>query len=222
MSAPVRTSLGVWLIALVAASALAFVPPRGDRPAEETLRQPSPLEAMRQFDAEARAGNLDRVVRAYFAVDEPQRRFARTCAEADIALAQLQQSVTDRFGRLAGEDAIHAAGQQTLADLQAAKIDVQGNQATITWADGSDPLALIFVEGRWCVSIDSLTQKLTPPEVSRLGRKIHRLSEAIRQISARVETGDFKTADELTQHVSTATDQILAGADDNDANETGQ
>lgn len=220
MSGPVRTSLGIGLIALVAASALAFVPPRGDRPPEETLRQPSPLEAMRQFDAEARAGDLDQVVRAYFAVDEPQRRFARTCAEADIALARLQQSATDRFGRLAGEDAIHAAGQQTLADLEAAKIEVQGNQATIVWADGSDPLMLIFVEGRWCVSIDSLTQRLTPPEVSRLGRKVHRLSQAIRQISARVESGDFKTADDLKQHVSTATDRILAG-DDNDANETG-
>ena len=131
------------------------------------------------------AGGMKAALTAYHATNERERKLAKSLARADVAAAKLQELTHQKFGQKASDDVVHAMRLPTDTDLADATEKIEGDRATIEWADGRDSLLMVKVNGKWEISVADLLDTDDKDDESRGGRHCQRLSTgASRQAAA--------------------------------------
>lgn len=172
----------------------------------------SPKEMLKDEDAAARAGNVERDLSFYRATDEKEKKLADAIAHADVELAHLQKAVEQKFGKELGQAVVHAAGAQDLDDVEAANVKIEGDKATVEWKrKDSQPLSLVKVDGKWKISLSDLLQGMDAQEVGKLTDAMQQLSKQLTFISTRVEQGKYRSGEGVRDRIEELTNELFNG-----------
>ena len=113
----------------------------------------TPKAALKYFDSLGADASIDRAGIIYHAVTPDEKKVAKAFAAVDLALAKLRAAAVARFDRDAGDRMVHALRDITADDVEAAKVTVNGDKATLTGKGISEPLPMVQVEGAWKISM---------------------------------------------------------------------
>ena len=173
----------------------------------------SPKETLKDEDAIARSGNVEKDRAFYRAANDQEKKLADAIADADVALARLQKAVEQKFGKALASEVVHAAGAQDVADIDAATEKVDGDKATIEWKrKESQPITMVNVNGNWKISLSDMLKGLEPKEVDELTDAMRQMSQQIGFIAERVEQGKYRSGEGVRDRIQELTDMLFSGA----------
>ncbi len=159
-------------------------------PAEEALA--TPKGALRAYDAALPAGGLKAAEAAYHCDGENQRRAADAMAEVDVATAELQRKVKEKFGDDAVEVILHAARNATTRDLREAAEKIDGDHAVVTWKNNRPPVPMVKVEGKWRVSVSEVLADFGKDvDLDDFVHTCGEIAVQLRRTTAEFDAGDY-------------------------------
>lgn len=173
----------------------------------------TPRGALKAFSESLPAGGLKAALAAYHAASDRERAVLPVLARSDMAVSRLDQLTRQKFGEKAGDDIVHAMRLRTDEDILDAREKIDGDHASIEWADGRDSLEMVKVDGKWKVAVsqvfvgDEKTEDIVAINTE--------LAEAVEDILKQFENGEYANAYLLERAVKQRMFRIL-GADDAD------
>jgi hypothetical protein len=197
-----RESLCVLLL-LLGLSARARAQAR-TRPAAD-----SPKSALHAQDAAAKAGNVEADLDFYQADGEQQKKLARAIAEGDVAVARLEKTVGDRFGKELATAAVRAAGTEDNESISAATENVSGDHATVQFEHQQTPVPMVRSDGKWKVSIGEWIKGASDHDIDQLISKLAELSAGIDHITDLVACDKFRSGEGVRDHVQELHDRLF-------------
>jgi hypothetical protein len=131
-----------------------------------------------------------------------EEKFIRSYVRYAIELTRIEQAVTKKFGRPAADDLVHAAGEQTESDIDAADEAIEGDTATVKFKGQDAPIITLHREdGLWLVYAGDIIDKQTDDELKSAIDSYDGWSARLPAIAADVAAGKYATADEVTKLV---------------------
>jgi len=202
------------LLLLAPLSALA------DGSASQPATRPAPADpstprgALKAADKALPTGGLKAALRLYHATDEKQRKAANAMAESDLAAAKLAKLVRQKFGDKAAEEALHAMRQFTAADIDAADEQIDGDKATVDWADDREPLSMVKIDGKWKVSVAELLSGDDGDDaIKEVVETNQEMVKELEKTAQELEAGEYANAVLLQRAISQRMFRLL-GEDD--------
>ena len=169
--------------------------------AESKPAADSPKAALRAQDAAAKSGNIEADLEFYLADQEPQKKLARAIASGDVAVARLEKAVADHFGKDLAAAAVRAAGTEDASAIESATESVNGDHATVQFANTRTPVPMVRSDGKWKVSIDEWTKGASASDLDQLTSKLNELVAGIDHITDLVSHDKFRSGEGVRDHV---------------------
>jgi hypothetical protein len=169
----------------------------------------SPKAALHAQDAAAKTGNVEADMAFYQADGDQQKKLARAIAEGDVAVAKLEKTVDDRFGKELAAAAVRAAGTEDNESINAASETVNGDHATVQFEHQQTPVPMVRSDGKWKVSIGEWTKGASDHDVDQLISKLAELSAGIDQITDLVAHNKFRSGEGVRDHVQELHDRLF-------------
>jgi hypothetical protein len=195
------------LLALAVAASVTRAQPAETKPSPD-----SPKAALREQEAAAKAGNLDADLSLYAAEDQPRKKLARAIATEDLAVAKVEKSVADRFGKELAAATVRASGNEDAQAIEASTENVEGDHATVRFSNAPAPVPMIRAEGKWKVSLSEWTPGTSDEDLGRLTSKISELAAQLDHIADLVSRGKFRSGEGVRDRVQTIHDQAFSAA----------
>lgn len=177
--------------------------------AESKPAADSPKAALKAQDAAAKTGNVEADLGFYQADQEPQKKLARAIAQGDVAVAKLEKAVADRFGKDLAAATVRAAGSEDANAIESATENVDGDHATVQFADNHTPVPMVRTEGKWKVSIDEWTKDASAGQIDQLTSKLTALTAEIDHITQLVSQDKFRSGEGVRDHVQEVHDRLF-------------
>jgi hypothetical protein len=194
---------------LAAVLALACVAPHARGQAESKPAADSPRAALMAQDAAAKSGNVEADLEFYQAGQEQEKKLARAIAQGDVAVAKLQKAVADRFGKSLAAAAVRAAGTEDAEAIESATESVDGDHATIHFADSPTPVPMIRNDGKWKVSLPEWTRGASPGDLDQLTSRLSELADHINHITELVSQDKFRSGEGVRDRVQELHDRLF-------------
>ena len=150
------------LTSCVVIGLLAGVCPAADKPASAPTTHPvtadpsTPLGAIKAYGDALPEGGEKAALNAYTWDNDKQKQAALALAKADVAAARLEKVTREKFGETVSTAVVHAMRRGVDADIEKAQEKIDGDTATIEWADGAEPTDMVKVDGKWKIPIADL------------------------------------------------------------------
>ena len=165
-------------------------------PKDETSKQ-AVLRGCKVFDT----CDVDYVRELFVAQGDAESCFVESYCLYAVALTRVELSVRKQFGDKAGDDLVHAAGEQTTADAEAAVEKVEGDRAEVTLRGATGPSILHRIDGVWKVKASDMLVGMKPEEVKGLTDGYIGWFADLNEINHKLVTGGYKSAAEVSAAV---------------------
>ena len=169
----------------------------------------SPKAALHAQDAAAKTGNVEADMEFYQADGEQQKKLARAIAEGDVAVAKLEKTVGDRFGKDLAAAAVRAAGTEDNEAISAASENVDGDHATVQFEHQQTPVPMVRADGKWKVSIGEWIKGASDHDVDQLISKLGELSAGIDHMTDLVAHDKFRSGEGVRDRVQELHDRLF-------------
>jgi hypothetical protein len=169
------------------------------RPSTVPSGDPSaPRAALLMYDKlVAGPDDADKALGLYHAATTRDRALAAALAQCDGALANLRAKAAAKYDRDVADAMLHAVYGTTTSDINNAKITVNGDTATVEYPDFPNPATMVRVNGEWKMSVRAmLNSSTTKPRDLR--KSLTRLATAVNEIAAKIEQGQYPTAEDAS------------------------
>jgi hypothetical protein len=190
-----------------AASAQAAAPP-GTRPATVPTTRPAtapaasletPRDSLKWFAAALRDGDAARLRKVVLTTGETEDRMIGAMADMAAALAELNTSAVKAFGQDAAgrfTDDTSVNFEQTVARIDAADVAVNGDVATVRYAESKDrPYQLRKVGAAWQIPASQFSQGVPPSVLERRMGELLVQARIVNEISREIAAGKYRNAD---------------------------
>jgi hypothetical protein len=179
----------------------------------DDAKSQSPKDALRHQDAAAKEGNREQDLLLYQATNDKEKKLADAIADGDVALARLEKAVTDKFGKEAAANVVHAASSMNLEDIDKAKEKIDGDKATIEWTGKKAPsLHLVKVDGQWKIPMSEIVGSLDDKESEELAKKFKEVAEQLTQTADTVEKDKYRSGEGVRDKVQELHDQFFGAS----------
>jgi hypothetical protein len=176
----------------------------------EDSKAASPKDALRHQDAAAKEGNREQDLLLYQATNDKEKKLAEAIVDGDVALARLEKAVTDKFGKEAAANVVHAASSMNLEDIEKAKEKTDGDKATVEWEGKKAPsLHLVKVDGQWKIPMSEIVGSLDDKQSDELAKKFHEIAEQLTQTADTVEKDKYRSGEGVRDKVQDLHDQFF-------------
>ncbi|HEY7118239.1 MAG TPA: hypothetical protein VH475_16750 [Tepidisphaeraceae bacterium] len=181
----------ITLVAALLTTAVAAAPKTSTAPADDGS---GPRAALLMYDKLVGPNQTDKALGLYYTTSTRERALANALATVDGALANLHKSATARFGKETADDFVRAVDGTTVAEINAAKIQVTGDTASVSFPGSSRPTTMIRVNGEWKIAVKALAQELqSNPRSFRAG--LAKLASGINQVADKIAQGQYTKSD---------------------------
>lgn len=199
-----RTILGLLLLQLSLGAAI-----RARADADTKLPADSPKAALKAQDTAARSGGIDADMQFYQADGEQQKKLVRAIAAGDVAVSKLEKAVAERFGKDLAAATVRAAGTVDAQAIDAATENVDGDHATVRFADQSTPVPMVRADGKWKVSISEWTKGASSHDLDVLTSKLDELATQINQVTDLVSHDKFRSGEGVRDRIQELHDRLF-------------
>jgi hypothetical protein len=168
--------------------------------------RPTPIEdgsgpraALLMYDKLVGPNESDKALPLYYATTTRERALAALLAKCDGALANLHKKAADKFSPDIADAMIRSVDATTAEDINAAKIQVTGDTAAVTFPNASHPTPMIRVKGEWKINVKALFQELQSSPKS-MRQSLGRFAAAANQVAAKIEEGQYTSPEAAGSH----------------------
>jgi hypothetical protein len=172
-----------------------------------------PRAALLLMDKMTQPGKPETALPFYHVTATRERVFANHLAEMDAALATLHKSAANKFGKAAADVLVKAADGTTVADINAAKIRVDGDRAKV-WFSGDLPTEMVRVGDDWRISVKQWVRGAK--NLPALRSSFSKLASRVNDVAKGIETGRYATADAARTEIEKAKKEAFQGSADED------
>jgi hypothetical protein len=196
-----------YLTLLLLPLALAAAPATKPKPAAATAPSndsSGPRAALLLYDKlVAGPDDADKALGLYHATTTRDRALAEALSKCDAALATLRAKATKKFGADIADAMLHVVNGTTTKDINTAKITVNGDTATVSYAEFPNAATLVRVNGEWKISIRHLLNgsKSNPREFRKALAKI---TTSIFEIANKIEQGQYRDPEDASKALTEA------------------
>jgi hypothetical protein len=176
---------------------------KSSKPGPQPSAGETPEQAMARFTHTFNSGNVDAGMKLFDVNTDRDRRIVEPYVKYYIALAEAERAMAAKFGSDKADAALHAAGEKTDADAKVATVKVNGDIATITFADKST-VQLKRVKGRWVMPMDESAGKMTDAEIDSYAADFQKQTKAMEEVTKAIKAGKYASADAATAAVAKA------------------
>ena len=176
-----------------------------------------PRAALLLMDKMTVPGKPETALPFYHATATRERVFASHLAEMDAALASLHKAGAAKFGRDAGDSLIKIVNGTTVAEINAARISVEGDKARVWFKEGSGPTEMVRVGDEWKLSVKQWVRGVQNLPAFR--GSIAKLATKVNDVAKGIENGKYTSREAVEKELKKAKDESFsktAGADDDD------
>jgi hypothetical protein len=199
-----------FMLLIAALPGLAWADAPATRPAIDPA---TPRGALLAFSDSLPNGGLKAAAAGYHAANDKERALLQVLARYYVAASRLEQLTRQKFGEKAGNDVVHAMRERTDEDIVDAREKIDGDHATIEWADGRESLEMVKVDGKWKVPVSQIfAGDENPRDITATNTA---LAEAMEDILKQFETGEYANVYLLNRAVKQHMYRIL-GPDEAD------
>jgi hypothetical protein len=185
------------LLALLIVLTFTTTTPAKPRPTEDGS---APRAALLMYDKMVGPNEADKALPLYYATNTRERALAEVLAKCDGAIANLRAQAAEKFTPQAADDLIRAVDATTTSDINAARIQVTGDTASVMFPGSSRPTQMIRVKGEWKIALKPLFQDLRlTPHAFRQGF-LH-LAASTNQIAEKIKDGQFSSPAEAQKQL---------------------
>lgn len=174
--------------------------PAGTRPAYSL---DSPRDALKWFAAGLRDGDAGRLRQVVLTTSPAEDRMVTAIGDMARAFARLHAAAAGRFGpEAAGRftDGTAAQFEQTLARIDAAEVAIDGDAATVRYAESTDrPYALKRVGSAWRLPAAQFSQGASAEALDRQMAELVVQARIVNEMAGEIAAGRYKTADAAGQ-----------------------
>lgn len=202
-------ALGMFATPLFAAQDEAQTKPVQIKPANVKIDQSSPKETAKSFLRAVMAANSDAIASV---IDEPTdglKQMFTVMSPMLSAAGDLNAAMHEKF-----KQGIMANGVPILpteAEIDEAKVAVDGATATIEVASQPQPLKLVEKQGKWFITMEE-QQNVTPEDIEQAKKLMPAMITALKQVTADVKSDVFKTVAEAEQSLQSRMMQAVMQA----------
>ena len=151
-----------------------------------------PRAALLLYDKLVGPKEAEKAAGLYHATTTRERAMAAALAEVDGGLADLHHAAREKWGRGAADELVRVLDGVTAADINAAKIEVDGDRAAVTFPASNSPTVMVRVGDEWRISVKALLQKMrASPRALRRG--LAKVAAAASNAAAKIRQGQYAT-----------------------------
>src|SRR5687768_6048649 len=138
-----------------------------------------PRAALLLMDKMTLPGKPETALPFYHATATRERVFANHLAEMDAALASLHKAAGAKFGRDAADALVKIVNGTTIADINAARITVEGDKAEVWFNEGGGRTRMVRVGDEWKISVKQWVRGVQdlPAFRNKLGKLATRVND---------------------------------------------
>jgi hypothetical protein len=179
-------------------------------PKSNTSNDPSgPRAALLMYDKLVGPKESEKALPLYYATNTRERALAAVFARLDGALANLRKKAADKFGQEPADTLIRTVNATTAEDINNAKIQVNGDTASVLFPNSENPNMMIRVNGEWKLSVKAVFKDLRgAPKDFRTA--LSKLTTACNQIAAKIEQGQYSSVEQPTKDLGEAYKKAFA------------
>jgi len=177
-----RTMLA--LVVLMAVPALAA--PKASRVDEDGSGQRA---ALLMYDKIVGPNEADKALGLYQATTTREKALAAALANCDGALANLHQKAEAKFGAAEADRLVQVLDGTTKDEINAAKISVAGDSATVVFPKSSNPTTMVRVDRDWKISVKAIAQQVS--DLRGLRKALGRVAVAANDVATKIEGGQL-------------------------------
>jgi hypothetical protein len=172
-----------------------------------------PRAALLLYDKLVGPNDTDKALGLYHATTTRERALAQSLATVDGALANLHAQAEKKFDRATADDLVRTLDAVTPDDINAAKIEVTGDTAAVTFPTSQSPTTMIRVAGEWKISVKALVQNLkSNPRTFR--KSLAKVAAAANDIATKIQDGQFTTPEAAKKQLESAYRTAFSRPDD--------
>jgi hypothetical protein len=176
-----------------------------------------PRAALLLMDKMTVPGKPQTALPFYHVTATRERILANHLAEMDAALAYLHKSSTAKFGKDAADSLVKLVNGTTVAEINAARIQVEGNTAQVWFKDSKEPTTLVRVGDEWKISVKQWVRGVQ--NLPGLRSALSKLAGKVNEISKGIESGRYATTDAAASDLKKAKEEAFekkasSGADE--------
>lgn len=172
----------------------------------------SPKAALKAQDAAAKTGNVEADMDFYQADGDQQKKLAHAIAEGDVAVAKLEKTVGEHFGKELAAASVRAAGTEDNESIDSASESVNGDHATVRFEHQQSAVPMIKAEGKWKISLGDWTKGASSNDVDQLISKLVELAAGIDRITDLVAHDKFRSGEGVRDRVQELHDRLFGTA----------
>jgi hypothetical protein len=172
-----------------------------------------PRAALLLYDKLVGPNDTDKALGLSHATTTRERALAQSLATVDGALANLHAQAEKKFDRATADDLVRTLDAVTPDDINAAKIEVTGDTAAVTFPTSQSPTTMIRVAGEWKISVKALVQNLkSNPRTFR--KSLAKVAAAANDIATKIQDGQFTTPEAAKKQLESAYRTAFSRPDD--------
>jgi hypothetical protein len=172
-----------------------------------------PRAALLLMDKMTQPGKPETALPFYHVTATRERVFANHLAEMDAALASLHKSASAKFGKPAADTLVKAADGTTVADINAAKIRVEGDRAKV-WFSSDVPTEMVRVGDEWRISVKQWVRG--SKNLPALRGSFTKLASGVNDIAKGIDSGRYGTPSAAKAALEKAKKEAFRGSDGDD------
>ena len=203
-----RVTVTISAVLFTAATLLAApaTKPASTRPAGESDGS-GPRAALLLRDKLTMPGKPETALPFYHATATRERVFARHLAERDAAVASLHKSATAKFGKAAADAIVQPVNGTTVPEINAARIEVAGDQAKVWFQDHSEPTVMVRVGEEWKISVKERVRRAE--NLPALRGSFSKLAARVNDIAKGIETGRYASPEAAKNELAKAQKEVF-------------
>jgi hypothetical protein len=172
------------------------------RPTPAIPKDESPKQAIQRSSKVFDTLDPSSALKLFHCSTPREEKFIRSYIRYAIELTRIEQAVAKKFGRPAADALVHAAGEQTEADIDDAEESIEGDTATLKFKGQDAPtITLHRTDGLWLVHAADIIDKQTDDELKSATDSYDDWSARLPALAADIASGKYATADEVTKLV---------------------
>lgn len=157
----------------------------------------APRAALLMYDKMVGPNEVDKALPLYYATSTREAALAEVLAKCDGALANLHKKATDKFGHTIADKLLHDVDATVTEDINAAKVEVKGDKAEVTFPDASSPVTMVRINGEWKISVKSLAQGIEDPRKFR--KAFTQLAKLVNDVAEKIGGGQLGNPDDASK-----------------------
>lgn len=155
----------------------------------------------------------DQAVRRLLLVDnDPEQKLAGAYAGLILAGKNLADAARQKFPTAADAFTQGTIRPEDSARIDAASVSIDGDSATLVFADGNETMKLRRIDGAWRIVVAQEPDKSTPGHRAEQYALVQGLADAINQCAEDIKSDKFADVDDAKNAVKDRVGTVLARA----------